>query len=71
VEDLQDGGPRDRDGCIGSSRTAEDWDEVRLVHEFSHHVGQILGFLNDVLMPRKLEAHLDHGFEAVRDVVKE
>jgi hypothetical protein len=51
------------------SLSAEDWDEVRLVHEFSHHMGQILGFLNDVLMPRKLEAHLGHGFEAVREAL--
>jgi internalin A len=55
---------------LGLSLSAEDWDEVRLVHEFSHHVGQILGFLNDVLMPRKLEDHLDHGFEAVREALR-
>ena len=52
------------------SLSAEDWDEVRLVHEFAHHVGQILGFLNDVLMPRKLEVHLDNGFEAVREALE-
>jgi len=51
------------------SLSAEDWDEIRLVHEFSHHVAQILGFLNDVLMPRMLEAHLDDGFEAVREAL--
>jgi hypothetical protein len=34
--------------------------------EFAHHVDEILVFLKDVLMPRKLEVHFDDGFEAVR-----
>lgn len=51
------------------SLSAEDYEEIRLIREFSHHVAQILGFLNDVLMPKKLEAHLDDGFEAVREAL--
>jgi len=39
---------------------------VRQVREFAHPVDSILVFLQDVLMPRKLEAHLDDGFQAVR-----
>jgi len=45
-------------------------DLVRLVREFAHHVDGILVFLQDVLMPRKLEAHLDDGFEAVREALR-
>jgi hypothetical protein len=48
----------------------ESWGEVRLVREFAHHVDDILVFLQDVLMPRKLEAHLDDGFQAVRDALR-
>jgi len=33
-------------------------------------VDGILVFLQDVLMPRKLEAHLDDGFEAVREALR-
>jgi len=49
---------------------ARSWEEVRLIREFAHHVDDILGFLQDVLMPRKLEAHLDDGFQAVRDALR-
>jgi internalin A len=42
------------------------FEEIRLVQEFSHHVDEILVFLQDVLMPRKLDVHLDDGFQAVR-----
>src|SRR5215218_1445491 len=38
--------------------------------EFAHHVDDILVFLQDVLMPRKLEAHLDDGFQAVREALR-
>jgi internalin A len=48
----------------------ESWEEVRLVREFAHHVDDILVFLNDVLMPRKLEANLDGGFQDVRDALR-
>ena len=51
---------------LGSRRR----EEVRLVREFAHHVDGILVFLQDVLMPRKLEAHLDDGFEAVREALR-
>jgi len=50
--------------------SVESWEEVRLVREFAHHVDGILVFLQDVLMPRKLEAHLDDGFEAVREALR-
>ena len=49
---------------------AESWEEVRQVREFAHHVDDILVFLQDVLMPRKLEAHLDDGFQAVREALR-
>lgn len=48
----------------------ESFKEVRLVREFAHHVDDILVFLQDVLMPRKLEVHLDDGFQAVRDALR-
>ena len=48
----------------------ESWEEARLVLEFAHHVDDILVFLADVLMPRKLGAHLDDGFQAVRDALR-
>jgi hypothetical protein len=48
----------------------ESWEEVRLVREFAHHVDDILVFLQDVLMPRKLEAHLDDSFQAVREALR-
>jgi internalin A len=48
----------------------ESWDEVRLVREFAHHVDGILGFLQDVLMPRNLEAQLNDDFQAVRETIR-
>jgi len=48
----------------------ESWEEVRLVREFAHHVDDILFFLQDVLMPRKLEVHLDDDFQAVREALR-
>ena len=50
--------------------SSQSWEEVRLVREFAHHVDDILVFLQDVLMPRKLEAHLDDGFQAVREALR-
>ena len=50
--------------------SSDSWEEVRLVREFAHHVDGILVFLQDVLMPRKLEAHLDDGFQAVREALR-
>jgi internalin A len=52
------------------SPSSESWEEVRLVREFAHHVDDILVFLQDVLMPRKLEAHLDGGFQTVREALR-
>ena len=45
-------------------------EEIRLVQEFALHVDDILLFLKDILMPRKLETHLDHGFQAVREALR-
>jgi internalin A len=50
--------------------SSESWEEVRLVREFAHHVDGILVFLQDVLMPRKLEVHFEDGFLAVREAVR-
>jgi internalin A len=44
--------------------------EFRLVRNFAQDVDAILAFLQDVLMPRKLDAHLDDGFQAVRDALR-
>lgn len=55
---------------LGLSLSAESVQEARLVREFAHHVDDILVFLADVLMPRKLEAHLDNGFQAVREALR-
>lgn len=48
----------------------ESWDEVRLVRDFAHHVDDILCFLKDILMPRKLAVHWDDGFQAVREALR-
>ena len=37
---------------------------------FSQDVDGILLFVQDVLMPRNLEAHLDDGFQAVREALR-
>ncbi len=52
------------------SPSSESWEEFRLVQEFAHHVDGILVFLQDILMPRKLEFHLDDDFQAVRDALR-
>jgi internalin A len=52
------------------SPSRESWEEVRLIREFAHHVDGILVFIQDVLMPRKLEVHLDDGFQAVREALR-
>jgi internalin A len=57
-----------RDPALRPSR--ESWEEVRLVQEFAHHVDGILGFLNDVLMPRNLDAQFADDFAAVREAVR-
>jgi hypothetical protein len=44
--------------------------EIRLVQEFARSVDSILLFLKDILMPRQLDAHLDHGFPAVREALR-
>jgi internalin A len=57
-----------RDPDLRPSR--ESWEEVRLIREFAHHVDGILVFLQDVLMPRRLEVHLDDGFQSVPDALR-
>jgi internalin A len=44
--------------------------ELRQVRAFAQDMDGILRYLQDVLMPRKLEAHLDDGFQAVRDALQ-
>jgi internalin A len=51
---------------LGLNAGNQSWTEVRLVRAFAQHVDDILVFLQDILMPRKLEAHLDNDFEEVR-----
>jgi hypothetical protein len=55
---------------LGLSLSEQSVKEARLVLEFAHHVDAILVFLNDILMPRKLEAHLDNGFQPVREALQ-
>ena len=55
---------------LGLALSPESVQEARLVLEFAHHVDDILVFLNDILMPRKLEAHLDNGFQPVREALR-
>ncbi len=57
-----------RDPDLRPSR--ESWEEVRQIRAVAENVDEILGFLKDVLMPRQLEAHLDHGFPAVLDALR-
>jgi len=66
--EAKDLGALIRDPELSPSR--ESWEEIRLVREFAHHVDGILVFIQDVLMPRKLEAHLDDGFQAVREALR-
>jgi internalin A len=54
-------------GINASSKTQQ---EARLVREFAHHIDDILVFLNDDLMPRQLEVHLDSDFQAVREALR-
>lgn len=55
---------------LGLDLDPETHREARLVRSFAQDVDGILKFLQDVLMPRKLEAHLDNGFEAVREALR-
>jgi internalin A len=45
-------------------------EELRRVREFTYHVDDILGFLQDLIIPRKLEVDLDDGFQSVRDALR-
>jgi len=53
------------------SPSRESWDEVRLVRQFAFHVDDILVFLENVLMPRRLEAHLDNHFQAIKAALRQ
>ena len=55
---------------LGTNASSKSQQEARLVREFAHHIDDILVFLNDVLMPRQLEVHLDNDFKAVRDALR-
>jgi internalin A len=55
---------------LGPDLSPESQREFRLVRSFSQDVDGILIFLQDVLMPRKLEVHFDDGFEAVREALR-
>ncbi len=55
---------------LGTAVSPESWEELRLVKEFAHHVDGILAFLQDVLMPRNLDAQLDNDFQAVREALR-
>jgi internalin A len=48
----------------------ESFAKARLVREFAHHIDGILVFINDVLMPRNLDAHFKDGFEPVREALR-
>jgi hypothetical protein len=53
------------------SPSRESWEEVLLVREFAQHVDGILVFSRmSSLMPRRLEVHLDDGFQAVREALR-
>ncbi|HEY0552948.1 MAG TPA: COR domain-containing protein [Thermoanaerobaculia bacterium] len=62
-------GELERSGRV-LSFSPETFQELRLVREFAHHVDGILAFIQDVLMPRKLEVHLEDGFQAVREALR-
>jgi len=55
---------------LGPNLSPESQRELRLVRGFAQDVDDILIFLQDVLMPRKLEVHLKDGFQAVREAVR-
>jgi internalin A len=55
---------------LGEDFSPESHREFRAVRNFAQDVDGILKFLQDVLMPRKLDAHLDDGFEAVRAALR-
>jgi internalin A len=62
-------GELERSGRV-LSLSPETFQQLRLVREFAHHVEGILVFIQDILMPRKLEVHLDDGFQAVREALR-
>jgi internalin A len=55
---------------LGLSASSESQREARLVQAFAQHVDEILVFLKDILMPRKLDIHLDDDFHLVRDALR-
>jgi internalin A len=55
---------------LGPDLSPESQRELRRVRSFAQDVDGILVFLQDVLMPRKLETHLDDGFQAVLEALR-
>lgn len=55
---------------MGTRLGPESVNEIRLMQEFAFHTDPILSFLNNILMPRQLEAHLDQGFPAVLEALR-
>jgi internalin A len=55
---------------LGEDLDPETLRELRLVRGFAQDVDGILRFLQDVLMPRKLEVHFEDGFRAVREALR-
>jgi internalin A len=45
--------------------------EARLTQRFADHVDDILHFLKDVLMERKLDVHFEGDFQAVREALRQ
>jgi internalin A len=48
----------------------ESLQEFCQIRDLAQHVDSILVYINDILMPRQLQAHLDDGFQAVRDALR-
>ncbi len=53
-----------------STLSPESVKEINLTHDFARKVDGILAFLQDVLMSRDLEAHLEDEFKAVREALR-
>jgi internalin A len=55
---------------LGPNLDPKSQQEFRLVRSFAQDVDGILVFLQDVLMPRKLDIHFEDGFQAVREALR-
>jgi len=52
------------------SFSPESYREAHYVRDFAQNVDDILIYLQDILMPRNLDAHLDDGFAAIRGALR-